>query len=151
MARWATTNLSGQLLTSKGDASHFHVLEFACRDGCGLSRVSQDLLDALEKLREVVKEPVHVLSSCRCRAHNTKVGGRKLSRHLPRLENGTVIELSGQQGGGSDAADITVKSLSPAKLFQLSKRRPLNNLFTGRGKYLSFVHLDTRPGPPVEW
>lgn len=71
--------------------------EFACGCGCGLAEPHPALVIGLQRLRDVLREPVHVLSGSRCAAHNARVGGSRGSFHLahPTL------------GGYTCAADIS--------------------------------------------
>ncbi|MDY2647929.1 MAG: D-Ala-D-Ala carboxypeptidase family metallohydrolase [Pyramidobacter porci] len=61
---------------------HFAKDECVCRCGCGLCNATPRLLALAEKVRSILKEPMHVHSVCRCKAHNAKQGGSPTSKHL---------------------------------------------------------------------
>lgn len=112
-----------------GDLSeHFSKAEFRCHCGCGADSVSSDLVLALESLRQILNEPIHVLSGVRCQFHNAKVGGVKNSQHL----EGT-------------AADIYIDSLSPKHLADYIENHT-HIVFGGLGIYPTFIHVDVRQG-----
>lgn len=62
-------------------APHFSLREFECRC-CGAVKISPDLVDLLERLRDVLARPIVVTSGYRCAAHNEEVGGATKSYHL---------------------------------------------------------------------
>ena len=61
-------------------AAHFEAREFACR-GCGKVLLSNMMLSRLDKLRELVGEPLRVSSGYRCKEHNGAIGGVAHSAH----------------------------------------------------------------------
>ena len=112
-----------------GDISeHFSRAEFSCHCGCGFDDVSLHLVSALQCLRIVLDEPIHIVSGCRCSKRNTECGGVKDSQHL----RGT-------------AADIRVDGLSPKKLAEFIESHNAFN-FGGMGIYSTFLHVDVRQG-----
>lgn len=117
-----------------GDLSkHFSKHEFACKCGCGFGLkdgdVNPDLINRLEEIRTYFGKPISILSGCRCKKHNTKIGGAEHSQHLL----GT-------------AADIIVKDTSPVKVFDYINRA---YLLGGTGKYRLFTHVDVRKNKAV--
>lgn len=108
---------------------YFKESEFACKCGCGfgstLGDISIELLTCLEKIREVVKEPIYITSACRCKKHNTKVGGKSLSKHLT-----------------GEAVDIFTKNIKPSKLADIIDSLYPNKY--GVGVYKTFTHFDVR-------
>jgi hypothetical protein len=78
-------------------SAHFSRAEFACRCGCGVCRVSDELLSRLEAMRERAGIPLTIVSGCRCHAHNAAEGGREDSAHLAGF---------GVLGEACEAADI---------------------------------------------
>lgn len=66
-----------------GDLSkHFSHSEFRCRCGCGYGQPHRRLVDALEKLRDVIGgKPLVIVSGLRCPPHNRAVDGALRSRH----------------------------------------------------------------------
>lgn len=81
-----------------GDLStNFSRSEFACKCGCGLDEVEEELIRFLQALRDKVG-PIKIISGCRCPDHNAskKVGGSKNSSHITGV-----------------AADISVPGVDP--------------------------------------
>lgn len=58
--------------------------EFVCHCGCGACEMTDDTLDALQKLRDRVGVPITVTSGFRCHKHNSskRVKGHPRSRHM---------------------------------------------------------------------
>jgi uncharacterized protein YcbK (DUF882 family) len=109
-----------------GDLSkHFSKAEFACKCGCGFNKISPELIEVLEDLRETKGLPVVVTSGCRCPKHNKAVGGASLSTHMQGI-----------------AADIRVVGMSPAEVFQYLDAKHPNKY--GIAAANSFTHIDTR-------
>jgi len=103
-------------------SAHFTLIEFASRDGADKVIIHDALPPLLEAIREASGgRPLHINSGYRSPAHNSAVGGATNSRHK-----------TGQ------AADITVRGLSPRQVYRIAKR--LNP--GGLGKYNSFTHVD---------
>ena len=107
----------------------FKPAEFACRCGCGFGTKADDvnvgLLNVLDDVREHFGKPVYVVSGCRCKKHNTKVGGAKGSKHMLGI-----------------AADIKVRGVEPIEVYgYLTEKYPKT---FGIGLYKSWVHVDVR-------
>ena len=65
---------------------HFKVKEFACKDGSDTVLISEELIGALERLREkLAAQSVRIHSGYRTAAHNRKVGGSPTSKHKKGL------------------------------------------------------------------
>ena len=112
-----------------GDLStHFDRAEFECLCGeCGFDTVDVRLIEVLEGLRQYYGTAVTVLSGCRCKSHNSLVGGSPKSQHLL-----------------GRAADIVVSEHSPQKI-----QKHLNDIYPnelGIGSYETFTHIDSREG-----
>lgn len=108
-------------------AKYFTEKELSCRCGCGLLP-TQELVDALDVLRETTGEPMIIGRCMTCKEHNAKIGGAINSRHL--------------QG---DAVDIDVKGKSPqykADIVFGAKRLGFN-FFEVCDKH---IHIDMREG-----
>ena len=106
-------------------STDFQRAEFACKCGCGFDTVDYGLVCVLEDIRAFFQQPVVISSGCRCESHNRVVGGKPSSQHL--------------QGR---AADITVKNIAPAVVYEYLNRPEVGGL----GKYETFTHVDTRHG-----
>lgn len=116
-------------ITSGNLSEHFDSSEFTCHH-CGSigNGMNPALIRELEKLRAIVKKPLHVNSGYRCPEHNAAVGGVPLSQH--KLNN---------------AADIAVPDGMSFEEF----RRACNKCnFDAIGLYPDqwFIHLDVRDG-----
>ena len=108
-----------------GDLSrNFSRGEFEC-SCCGDTKISDELVNVLQELRNELEGPIHITSAYRCKAHNDSVGSTDKSQHLL----GT-------------AADIVVKGCTPAFIYQWLDSKYPNKY--GMGKYKSFVHIDVR-------
>ena len=103
----------------------FHVTNFACKCGCGFDSVDYELLVALEAIREHFDRAVTLNSGCRCRDHNTAVGGSDGSQHLL-----------------GRAANIVVEETPPPIVAEFAEQLDLG----GVGAYDTFTHIDTRVG-----
>jgi uncharacterized protein YcbK (DUF882 family) len=93
------------------------------------------LATELETLREMLNEPIIILSGFRCFTHNKEVGGVKNSQHMLGL-----------------AVDIYVKSKTPHQIFLLARQR--ESFYKGGiGQYPrhDFTHLDIRENGPARW
>lgn len=60
--------------------------EFACRCGCGFKEPHPMLVVGLQRLRDLLGQPIFVTSGCRCDLHNENEGGSLHSFHLPRAD-----------------------------------------------------------------
>ena len=110
-------------------SKHFKKREFACKCGCGLGLndgdVNPELIEVLEDVREHFGRPVVINSGLRCKEHNARVGGAKMSQHL----FGT-------------ASDIRVQGVEPSVVHKyLIEKYPDKY---GIGKYKTFTHIDVR-------
>jgi uncharacterized protein YcbK (DUF882 family) len=102
---------------------------------------------ALQDLRDVIREPIYVLSGSRCIEHNARVGGTRRSFHLRQrlLDRYTC------------AADIMVQHLPLIQLFDQAEYLPAF-AHGGIGVYVDAtprLHLDvrgvTREYGPSRW
>lgn len=101
-------------------ARNFLLSEFACKDGSKTIIVDFELLELLQRLRDVVGRVI-ITSAYRTEAYNKKVGGIATSFHL-----------SGK------AADIQVPGLTPYEVAIIADRIG----FLGVGVYPTFTHVD---------
>lgn len=107
----------------------FVLREFECKDGSHQVVLKRDLLDKLQRLRDLAGLPVVVTSGYRNPAYNLKVGGSPTSRHLR-----------------GEAADIQIPGLSPQQVAELAEKVGFN----GIGVYDTFTHVDVR-GVAMRW
>lgn len=107
-------------------SEHFSESELACRCGCGVNGVVQELLDALEAFRSLVGVPVTINCAYRCAAHNAKIGGAPKSQHVP-----------------GRAADVKVRGKTARDLYDLAIQVPaIHGL--GVDDHRQYLHLDVR-------
>jgi uncharacterized protein YcbK (DUF882 family) len=104
---------------------NFRRSEFACKDGCGFDDIDLRVVKALQELRNMLGKPVHVLSGCRCEAHNQAVGGAGGSQHLL-----------------GKAADITIRDMSPGEVYNYVEKFIPEFSNGGMGRYPGFTHCD---------
>lgn len=130
-------NLKEYYIWEKGEGSHlneyFHTSEFECkckREGCTITRVSKELVEALFELRKFAG-PVKITSAYRCKRHNKLVGGTKTSRHTK-----------------GEAADVQCVNLFPNNVQDYALKY-LKKWIRGVGRYDTFTHLDSRTRPTV--
>ncbi len=122
------------MITAKDQISkHFHGDEFAC-PCCGVVKIDEDLLEALEGIHDILDTPLHVLSGYRCEKHNKEVGGEKNSQHCL-----------------GKAADIRVTPEITLQFFyktanELQRFGGIGVYPAGAGQLRGFLHLDVRSG-----
>lgn len=114
--------------TAPWPGRYFTAEEFACKH-CGKVLVDPDLLDALDRLREGLQMPLHIVSGYRCPEHNKAVGGAEHSYHM----TGQAADVR------AVLAEDAVALISNARRFG----------FRGIGIYKTFIHLDV--GPRRAW
>ncbi len=118
---------TGAIGASNSQASeHFKPSEFKCHCGCEGHDVKPELIEKLEKFRDIVGKPIKIISGYRCPDHNHKVGGAKSSQHMA----GTAV-------------DIKVDGMSVNELDSLAEK---SGLWGGIGTYPRHLHVDIRKG-----
>ena len=107
-------------------SKNFSRKEFECKCGCGLCNPSPRLVQALQKLRDLIGRPITITSAHRCPKHNAKVGGVPNSQHVQGI-----------------AVDIQVKGMTPKEIAKCAET--IKDFYAGGiGIYKTFVHLDVR-------
>ena len=107
------------------EVKNFKRSEFAC-PCCGKNEVKDELLEALQELRDYLGMPVTVNSGYRCKKHNADVGGVSNSQHMQGI-----------------AADIVVDGLTTSELARAANEIPAFRN-GGIGTYITWVHIDIR-------
>ena len=104
--------------------------EFEC-PCCGKVKIAMELVELLQQLRDVIKEPIIVTSGYRCQQYNESVNGFVRSPHLEGL-----------------AADIYCKGMD---IYKLAGRADL--IFSRVGIYPdnNFIHVDIVPPHPSKF
>lgn len=106
---------------------HFKAEEFKCKCGaCGCTgKISFQLTQWLDHVRDKLRKPVIVTSGRRCAEHNAKSGGSRTSQHLTGC-----------------AADIKVNGMTPEQLAIFALRLAPSHYKIGVGIYKSWIHID---------
>jgi uncharacterized protein YcbK (DUF882 family) len=89
------------------------------------------LIYALQTLRDLVGEPIRIVSGYRCLRHNTNVGGAKRSYHMKGM-----------------AADIVIAKLTIPEMRDAVEQIDAFK-HGGIGCYRSWIHVDI--GPERRW
>lgn len=120
-------------------SEHFNVSEFKCKCNypeCTITYLDDDLIEYLEKKRQLLEKPIHINSGFRCTRHNRDVGG------VVPNEQGKKgsIHLTGK------AADISLNGED------ITKHSDLFQDADGLGIYRqkNFLHVDVR-GYKARW
>jgi uncharacterized protein YcbK (DUF882 family) len=115
-----------------GDLSpHFSRSEFTEHDNGALpaGMPAPSLIAALERLRSEIGRPIPIVSGYRSPAYNAEVGGARDSRHT----HGDAADIS-------SALHVTVDQ---------ARRAGFTGIGFNRAAWV--VHVDTRPGPRVQF
>lgn len=113
----------------RGDATklsaNFRAREFDCKCSgkCNETKIDEQLVVFLQKIREHFGKPVDITSGYRCAEHNKAVGGVSSSLHT-----------KGQ------AADFVIDGVDPYDIAKYAESIGVK----GIGHYDDFVHIDTR-------
>lgn len=116
----------GQVVKLSND---FNSIEFDCHGNgcCCKTYIDENLVEYLQMIRNHFRNPVNINSAYRCEKHNAAVGGVSGSRHK-----------YGQ------AADISVKGISPAEVAKYAESIGVLGIGLYEGDDGNFVHIDTR-------
>ena len=113
-------------------SKNFFFEEFSC-PCCGLNNISDELVQALQELRDKLLLPIKVNSGTRCQDRNAAIGGVPKSLHLV-----------------GRAADIFVIGMNPDQIVKSALEiDAFRN--SGIGLYKSYVHLDVGRKKPARW
>ena len=123
----------------KGDniqiSKHFNSSEFDCKcknESCVNQKISIDLINRLESIREEIKQPLIITSAFRCKKHQD---------FLRKNGVATVVAKSTSQHELGEAADITKKQRNDIRTDFL---KIVEKQFQTIGLSNSFLHVDTR-------
>jgi len=108
-------------------SKNFYLCEFESPDTHEV-KIDPELLEKLQKLRDMIKKPIIITSGYRTKKHNRKIGGAPRSYHL--------------QG---KAADIIVKGIPKQTVVLYAHLCNFQGIITYRNK--PHIHLDTRQEP----
>jgi uncharacterized protein YcbK (DUF882 family) len=118
---------------------NFHIREFASKDGANTpDELRSNLLELaqnLQKIRDVIDEPIYINSGYRTKDHNAKVGGVSNSYHTKGM-----------------AVDIRANGLDSKQLYTIIAQMMDKGSIKkgGLGLYNSFVHYDIQ-GKKITW
>lgn len=122
---------------------NFNRKEFKCRCGCGLDKISLEIVNRLQVIRDIIEEPMFISSACRCPTHNKNEKGKDDSYHLEK--------------NGCKAVDWTIKDKDKLRRFATF----MEDKWSGGFHYYpektlpngaiqkAFIHSDT--GPRRRW
>lgn len=134
---------NGYIIWDKSDKEHiskwFTTTEFNCKcehDTCKEQKISEELINRLEWLREASKSPVRIHSGFRC---------EKKQEDIRKSGTSTVVAKKSQHELGN-AADVSVSALTIPHLMKLAEMK-----FKSIGIALNFLHLDTRDDKVRRW
>ncbi len=113
---------------------NFKVAEFQCHcpecaDDPTRPYTKVEVMQAVQRLRDVRRQPLRVTRGVSCEAHNRQVGGAGDSRHLPCH---------------ADAVDIAFRDSQEA--FEIVMDAMKDRTWTAYRVYTDHVHIDARPG-----
>lgn len=93
-----------------------------------------DLVNGLQKLRDIIQKPIHISSAYRC------------ERHQERLKDqGYEVAKKSLHCQGK-AADIYIVGMNGLELAKLAAP-----IFNGIGVSQTWIHVDVRPAPTATW
>ena len=132
--------IDGYYVWNKGESlwlsNWFRTKEFSCKcsnSDCIKNKISKELIDRLNTIREETASPIRVHSAYRCEKYQT---------HLRESGVNTVVAQKSQHELGN-AADISSSRLTSSELYNVCKR-----YFDSLGKANNFTHVDLRPAKP---
>lgn len=116
----------------EGDLSkNFSASEFSCKH-CGEENINPELIDALQRLRDMVGVPIDVNSGYRC------------PQHPESIKSPTSQHVKG------NAADIVIRGFTVEEMYSAAKKIP-EFMNGGIGVYDDgFIHVDVR-GQKARW
>jgi len=112
-------------------SAHFTRAELWCPESKHL-HLYPGLLEALERLRELIRRPLPIISGYRSPSYNRKVGGARASRHLA----GAAVDIP--------LGLATVGQAVAAGFVGIGTEHDA-------GGRLWVRHADLRPGGPARW
>lgn len=116
--------------------TYFTEQELQCKCGCKTFSVGDGFIDHLNDLREAYGKPLYSNSCCRCKAHNTAIGGKPASFHLMDSEDTTGVD-------GCVAIDISIEGWAGNEKWRfvlLAMQKGWSVGVSPKG----FIHLDRR-------
>jgi len=112
----------------KFSSRYFSSVDFACKH-CKITRIDDDLLEKLERVRQSLGFPLVITSGYRCSKHNKDVGGSERSSHL----EGYAVDVK--------LPDGAMKLMFITQAIKVGFKRI--------GVYSKHVHVDVDPRKPA--
>jgi uncharacterized protein YcbK (DUF882 family) len=122
-----------------GVTEDFKYYEFDCscgRQTCTETLIAEELVQKLQRLRELTSYPIAITSGYRCEGKQ---------EDLRRAGYETAKGVSSHQLGL--AVDIVCGAYDGKQLADLAQRAGFQNIGAAR----RFIHVDVRPGGPRRW
>lgn len=107
---------------------YFTQAEFACKCGCGTTKMDQAFVGRLNALREAYGKPLRVSSGYRCPKH--PIEAKKAT---------TGMHTTGK------AVDFAVERADAVKLLSIALQMGFNGIGVQQKGTGRFIHLDDRP------
>lgn len=106
---------------------NFRAGEFACRSGIAGILIHKDLLEGLQRMRDMIGKPIRITSGYRCYEHNVAVDGAENSMHM-----------------WGKAADVVVNGMTGDDIATVARQV---GGFNGIGIGANMCHVDVRKTP----
>lgn len=114
-------------------SKNFHDHEFAC-PCCNRAIVSDILISKLQKLRDIIGEPIHITSGYRCFAENDRVGGALNSAHT----KGYGVDIQTRNKFTPNLPVVLAYTAAEIKGIRI-------------GIYPNHIHIDIMPASPSKY
>lgn len=121
---------------------NFRISEFVCPDGTGEVMINMDQVNKLQKLRDLAKSSINIVSGYRNAAYNKKIGGDPYSNHMK-----------------ARATDIHIVGLTPEQIAPLAVKAGFTRIiiydtWVHVGNTLPMLYKDSRVkniSKPIVW
>lgn len=118
--------------------NYFTDAEIACKH-CGAINLADGFMDKLNTLRASVGHAMGINSMCRCKVHNTAIGGKPDSFHLTSHDWGCC------------AADVSMVNWDSQKRWNFISKAMLAGWSIGINFQKQFIHIDRRTDYNTGW
>jgi hypothetical protein len=118
--------------------NYFSDDELECKH-CGELNLAKGFRDKLNQLRVAVGHAMNITSACRCKVHNTAIGGKDSSFHLT------------SHPWGCCAADIATTNWTSQQRWQFVHKAMELGWSIGINWQKNFIHIDRRTDYNTGW
>lgn len=118
--------------------SYFSDAEMACKH-CGEIKLADGFMDKLNALRIAAGHPLQINSACRCKVHNSAIGGKDSSFHLT------------SHAWGCCAVDISIVNWESQKRWNFIYKAMIAGWSIGVNFNKGFIHIDRRTDYNTGW